>query len=103
MRSRDSLQVVAFDEPTVIAGFGGATDLFCDSCTSANGDDDGDVGVGEKLTQAGKFAAVMVSAELGSPFSEETELAILSSWRQATRESRSSTQRRLAAILSHLF
>ena len=42
----------------------------------------------KQLTQAGKFAAVMVSAELGSPFSDETgkaELAILSSWRRATR------------------
>ena len=42
----------------------------------------------KQLTQAGKFAAVMVSAELGAPFSEDTgkaELAILSSWRRATR------------------
>ena len=42
----------------------------------------------KQLTQTGKFAAVMVSAELGSPFSEATgkaELAILSSWRRATR------------------
>ncbi len=38
----------------------------------------------QKLTAAGQYAAVMVSAELGAPFSHEpgtTELALLASWR----------------------
>ena len=42
----------------------------------------------KQLTATGKLAAVMVSAEVGAPFSEETgqaELTILSSWRRATR------------------
>ncbi len=42
----------------------------------------------KQLTAAGKFSAVMVSAEVGSPFSYDAgkaELAILQSWRRATR------------------
>ena len=42
----------------------------------------------EQLTKQGKFLAVLVSAEVGAPFSDETgkaELAILGSWSRATK------------------
>nr|WP_199307124.1 ATP-binding protein [Alkalinema sp. FACHB-956] len=43
----------------------------------------------EQLTAAGKFTAVMVSAEVGQPFSQDTdkaERAILGSWRRAAED-----------------
>jgi hypothetical protein len=44
--------------------------------------------LGRQLTQQGRYTAVMVSVEVGAPFSHDpgsAELAILSSWRRATR------------------
>jgi hypothetical protein len=44
--------------------------------------------LGQQLTQQGHYTAVMVSAEVGAPFPHDpgqAELAILSSWRGATR------------------
>ena len=42
----------------------------------------------ERLTQDGKFLAVLVSAEVGAPFSDEigrAELAILGSWTRVAK------------------